>query len=150
MHLSRQQPKRVMRRAAVGALVGVSAGVVVFFLVQRVADEARERATVSALIMLDLCLRQFERETSRPLTIGEYDQLIRRGSVPLWNVADHRCQALSGMTTDSWGRPFHYLAPGKRNVGSFDLWSDGGDGKPGGEGTAADIGNWEFQRPPLD
>ncbi len=41
---------------------------------------------------------------------------------------------------DPWGQPYQYVQPGEH--GEFDLFSLGKDGKPGGEGEAADIGNW--------
>lgn len=41
---------------------------------------------------------------------------------------------------DPWGREYLYLSPGQR--GEFDLYSLGADGQPGGEGEAADVGNW--------
>lgn len=41
---------------------------------------------------------------------------------------------------DPWGRPYGYRAPGEH--GEFDLWSLGSDGKPGGDGDAAEIRNW--------
>ncbi|UCV29430.1 type II secretion system major pseudopilin GspG [Ferribacterium limneticum] len=41
---------------------------------------------------------------------------------------------------DPWGQPYLYAQPGEH--GEFDLFSLGKDGKPGGEGEAADIGNW--------
>ncbi|MBI3758702.1 MAG: type II secretion system major pseudopilin GspG [Deltaproteobacteria bacterium] len=41
---------------------------------------------------------------------------------------------------DPWGHPYQYVQPGEH--GEFDLFSLGKDGKPGGEGEAADIGNW--------
>jgi general secretion pathway protein G len=43
---------------------------------------------------------------------------------------------------DPWGNPYQYESPGQHNDHSFDLWSFGADGSPGGEGTDADIGNW--------
>jgi general secretion pathway protein G len=42
---------------------------------------------------------------------------------------------------DPWGRPYQYLQPGVR--GPFDLMSLGADGRPGGSGMDADIGNWQ-------
>ena len=42
---------------------------------------------------------------------------------------------------DPWGRPYQYLSPGVR--GAFDLMSYGADGRPGGSGIDADIGNWQ-------
>lgn len=38
---------------------------------------------------------------------------------------------------DPWGRPYIYRLPGRN--GEFDLLSYGRDGKPGGEGEAADV-----------
>jgi general secretion pathway protein G len=42
---------------------------------------------------------------------------------------------------DPWKQPYQYLRPGQH--GEFDLYSLGADGKPGGEGESADIGNWD-------
>ena len=44
---------------------------------------------------------------------------------------------------DPWGNPYHYRQPGEHNTDSYDLWSNGADGKEGGEGFDADISNWE-------
>jgi general secretion pathway protein G len=41
---------------------------------------------------------------------------------------------------DPWGRDYQYLSPGQH--GEFDVYSLGRDGKAGGEGVDADIGNW--------
>jgi general secretion pathway protein G len=43
---------------------------------------------------------------------------------------------------DEWGHPFMYEIPGKHGL-PFDLYSLGEDGKPGGDGDNADLGNWE-------
>jgi general secretion pathway protein G len=43
---------------------------------------------------------------------------------------------------DPWGNAYQYLQPGTK--GEFDLFSLGGDNKPGGDGEAADIGNWDL------
>lgn len=41
---------------------------------------------------------------------------------------------------DPWGNPYVYKQPGEH--GEVDLQSYGSDGRPGGEGEAADIVNW--------
>lgn len=41
---------------------------------------------------------------------------------------------------DPWGRAYLYKSPGDH--GDFDLSSYGKDGRPGGSGEDADIGNW--------
>jgi general secretion pathway protein G len=50
-----------------------------------------------------------------------------------------------GMPKDPWGRPYLYLNPGQR--GAIDVYSLGRDGKAGGEGEDADIGNWKDSKP---
>lgn len=40
---------------------------------------------------------------------------------------------------DPWGRPYNYVAPGRHNSDSYDVWSLGPDGA---DGTDDDIGNW--------
>jgi general secretion pathway protein G len=42
---------------------------------------------------------------------------------------------------DPWGNPYRYTFPGQH--GAFDVFSLGADGKEGGEGENADIGNWQ-------
>jgi general secretion pathway protein G len=50
---------------------------------------------------------------------------------------------LERMPKDPWGNPYQYLSPG--NNGEFDVYTLGRDGRPGGEGLDADIGNWELE-----
>lgn len=45
------------------------------------------------------------------------------------------------MPVDPWGNAYQYLYPGER--GTFDIFSLGADGRRGGEGLNADIGNWQ-------
>ena len=44
------------------------------------------------------------------------------------------------LPNDPWGRAYQYRMPGER--GELDLLSYGRDGRAGGEGDDADIGNW--------
>ncbi len=41
---------------------------------------------------------------------------------------------------DPWNRDYQYVSPGSH--GDFDVYSLGKDGQSGGDGLAADIGNW--------
>lgn len=43
---------------------------------------------------------------------------------------------------DPWGNQYQYRKPGQN--GPFDILSYGADGKSGGEGVNADIGNWQL------
>ncbi|HEY0975587.1 MAG TPA: type II secretion system major pseudopilin GspG [Solimonas sp.] len=49
---------------------------------------------------------------------------------------------VKSLPRDPWGNPYQYLHPGVR--GEFDLFSLGADNRPGGEGAAGDIGNWDL------
>lgn len=42
---------------------------------------------------------------------------------------------------DPWGNPYQYAYPGRN--GMLDIYSLGRDGREGGEGLDADIGNWQ-------
>ncbi|MHC8404623.1 type II secretion system major pseudopilin GspG [Pseudomonas sp. TMB3-21] len=56
-----------------------------------------------------------------------------------WNPQGY----LKSLPVDPWGTPYQYINPGVQSVdGSYDLYSMGSDGVVGGEGHAADIGNW--------
>ena len=43
---------------------------------------------------------------------------------------------------DPWGIAYQYKRPGVHHASGYDLWSRGADKADGGEGSAADIGNW--------
>jgi len=44
---------------------------------------------------------------------------------------------------DPWGNPYQYLNPGTH--AEVDVYSLGADGRPGGDGPDADIGNWNLE-----
>src|SRR5262249_11196099 len=41
---------------------------------------------------------------------------------------------------DPWGRPYLYRIPGQH--GEYDVYTLGSDNREGGDGDAADVGNW--------
>jgi general secretion pathway protein G len=47
------------------------------------------------------------------------------------------------MPKDPWGNDYQYMQPGVH--GDVDLFSLGADGRPGGDGINADIGNWTLE-----
>lgn len=49
---------------------------------------------------------------------------------------------LSRMPKDPWSNEYLYLSPGSH--GDIDIYSLGRDGQSGGEGSDADVGNWEL------
>lgn len=47
------------------------------------------------------------------------------------------------LPNDPWGNEYQYLSPGDN--GTIDIFTLGVDGQEGGEGIAADVGNWNIQ-----
>jgi len=46
------------------------------------------------------------------------------------------------LPNDPWGNPYQFANPGLH--GEIDVFSQGADGKPGGEGEGSDIGSWNL------
>lgn len=55
-----------------------------------------------------------------------------------WNPEGY----LPKLPTDPWGNNYLYISPGTH--GPYDLYSQGADGKEGGEGPGSDILSWEL------
>lgn len=51
---------------------------------------------------------------------------------------------LKKLPMDPWNNEYQYLNPGQ--FGAVDVFSLGSDGQAGGEGTAADLGNWNLDQ----
>src|SRR5690242_4779649 len=49
------------------------------------------------------------------------------------------------VSKDPWGNPYQYIYPGTHGQ-EYDLYSFGADGQEGGEGSNADIGNWNLEQ----
>ncbi|HEY0666473.1 MAG TPA: type II secretion system major pseudopilin GspG [Gallionella sp.] len=62
--------------------------------------------------------------------------VTRPANEPKWNGP----YLSKGVPLDPWGNSYLFRSPGEH--GEYDLISYGKDGKPGGDGEAADITNW--------
>ncbi len=87
---------------------------------------------------LDKALDQYRLDVRRYPTVDEGLQALttKPANEPNWNGPYLK----KAVPNDPWGRPYIYRVPGQK--GEFDLLSYGRDGKPGGSGEDADIGNW--------
>jgi general secretion pathway protein G len=61
---------------------------------------------------------------------------------PAGNDGKWRGPYVNKLRNDPWGSPYQYRQPGIHRPSGFDLWSMGADRADGGEGEAADVGNW--------
>jgi general secretion pathway protein G len=119
------------------AIIGLLAGIVAprYFSQLGKSEASAARAQIDAF---EKALDQYRLEVGRyPTTEQGLNALVARpGDEPRWNGPYLR----RGIPLDPWGNPYVYAQPGKR--GDFDLLSYGKDGRPGGSGEDADIGNW--------
>lgn len=118
------------------ALVAVLAAVVAPNLLGKASDAQRKSAGVQ-LEKLGSAVELYRLET------GTYpDDLIdlveKPQDVDRWAGPYIRKKS---QLKDPWGNDIVIQRPGEN--GAFDLISYGGDGRPGGEGDAADITNWD-------
>lgn len=70
---------------------------------------------------------------------GIQSMRVRPGNLEKWDGPYLR----KDVPLDPWGHAYVYRIPGQRGDVDFNLYSLGADGQEGGEGDAADIGNWK-------
>ncbi len=114
-------------------IIGVLAALIAPRFVER-ADEAKVEATKVQMKNIEQALKLYR------LQHGRYPSSSEGLSV-LVNPGKDGKRYLDAVPKDAWGHDFVYLSPGVH--GDFDLLSYGADGKAGGTGFDADIGNWE-------
>ena len=108
-------------------------------------DKARVSTARSQIRMLEAALETYRMDSARfPTSEHGLDALIN-APAEARNYQPGGYLAKRQVPVDPWGNSYLYEAPGQHNDHSFDLWSLGADGVPGGEGTDADIGNWSDQ-----
>jgi len=77
-----------------------------------------------------------------PSTEQGIDALVQRPGgqpeAPNWKKGGYLQS--KAVPQDPWGRPYLFLNPGSR--ADIDVYTLGADGRPGGEGESADVGNW--------
>jgi general secretion pathway protein G len=122
------------------AIIAILAAVVVPRVIGRVgeAQVTRARTDVQAL---GAALNMYKLDNfTYPSTDQGLDALRAKPSgqpeARNWKPGGY----IEKLPKDPWGRDYVYLAPGQH--GDFDVYSLGRDGRPGGEGDDADIGNW--------
>ncbi|HSF04450.1 MAG TPA: type II secretion system major pseudopilin GspG [Methylomirabilota bacterium] len=100
--------------------------------------QSKTAAARAQIELLGAALDQYRLDAGRyPDTAQGLDALMRSPGVPNWNGPYLRKE----VPRDPWGNPYKYrCCPGQH--GDYDLWSDGGDGAPGGEGENADVTSW--------
>ena len=123
------------------AIIGILATLIVPKIMGR-PDEARATAAKHDVGTLVQAFKLYRLDIGRyPTTEQGIRALVEKPTsepVPQnWKAGGY----LDSIPKDPWGNPYQYANPGTH--GEIDVYSYGSDGKPGGTGNDADIGNWQ-------
>jgi general secretion pathway protein G len=124
-------------------ILGILAAVVVPKIMSR-PDEARVTRAKQDIRAMEAALALYRLDNfSYPTTDQGLEALLKRpddlAEGANWKDGGY----LERLPEDPWGKSYQYLQPGAKS--EFDLYSLGADGVLGGEGVAADIGNWNLE-----
>jgi general secretion pathway protein G len=121
-------------------VLGLLVGLVGPRLFGRVAHS--KQATAKAQIeLLGAGLDQYRLDIGAyPNTSQGVDALQKNPGVQNWNGPYLK----KSVPKDPWGNLYKYRAPGQH--GEYDLWSEGADGSPGGDGENTDIVSWDVEK----
>ncbi|WP_417482096.1 type II secretion system major pseudopilin GspG [Maricaulis sp.] len=121
------------------SILGLLATIVVIN-VMPAQDQAMVQKASADIAVLEQALDAFRLDARRYPTVEEGLQALV--DVPEGRGAAYREQGyIRRLPADPWGHAYQYVYPGEHGV--FDVFSLGRDGREGGEGLDADIGNWE-------
>jgi general secretion pathway protein G len=114
-------------------------GSIVVPLVTGVGEGANVKAATVQVDALERTIDMYKFDTKQ--FPGSLEELVSEPSDPKmaknWNGPYIKANK---DLVDPWDNPYKYEAKGKKNSGSYDIWSTGPDGQ---DGTADDIGNWK-------
>ncbi|HUP98217.1 MAG TPA: type II secretion system major pseudopilin GspG [Usitatibacter sp.] len=123
------------------AILGILAALVIPRIMDR-PDEAKRSAAKIDVGTIVQALKLYRLDNGMyPSTDQGLAALVQRPTSnpvpPNWKQGGY----LEHLPRDPWGGDYQYLSPGVR--GEIDVYSLGADRARGGEGNAADIGNWD-------
>jgi len=101
--------------------------------------QSKQAAARAQIELIGAGLDQYRLDVgSYPASSPGLDALQRNPGVSNWNGPYLK----KAVPKDPWGNPYKYrCCPGQH--GDYDIWSEGADGQPGGEGENADVLSWD-------
>lgn len=142
MKRSTQNGFTLLEVMVVIVILGIMASFVVPNLLGN-KEKADQQKVVSDISALENALDMYKLDNSvYPTTDQGLEALVTKPSgTP--EPRNYREGQIRRLPQDPWGFDYQYLSPGEK--GTLDIFSLGSDGQEGGEGSAADIGNWNIQ-----
>lgn len=125
------------------AIIGIMAALVVPNVMSALSG-SQIKAVKADLASISAALNMYKLDNfALPSTEQGLNALLNKPGgqpeAPNWRTGGY----IEKAAKDPWQNPYQYLRPGQH--GEFDIYSLGADGKPGGEGDDADIGNWDVK-----
>ena len=125
------------------AIIGIMAALVVPNVMSALSG-SQIKAVKADLASISAALNMYKLDNfALPSTEQGLNALLNKPGgqpeAPNWRAGGY----IEKAAKDPWQNPYQYLRPGQH--GEFDIYSLGADGKPGGEGDDADIGNWDVK-----
>lgn len=122
-------------------IIGILAAIVAPNVIGRV-DDAQITKAKAEIANIENAMKFYRLDNfTYPSSEQGLEALVARPADPTiknWKTGGY----LESMPADPWGNPYLYLNPG--NQREIDIYTLGRDGRPGGEGIDADIGNWDL------
>ncbi|MDH3747621.1 MAG: type II secretion system major pseudopilin GspG [Gammaproteobacteria bacterium] len=122
-------------------IIGLLAAIVAPQVIGRVDDAQIEKARADVR-SIDSAMKFYRLDNfAYPTTEQGLEALVSKPNDPSvrnWKAGGY----LDRVPKDPWGNIYLYLNPG--NNGEIDVYTLGRDGRPGGEGIDADLGNWNI------
>lgn len=122
-------------------IIGILAAIVAPNVIGRV-DDAQITKAKAEISNIENALKFYRLDNfTYPSTEQGLQALVTKPADP--NVKNWKPGGyMDRIPRDPWGNDYLYLNPG--NKGEIDVYTLGRDGRPGGEGVDADIGNWDL------
>ncbi|MBV61136.1 type II secretion system major pseudopilin GspG [Abyssibacter profundi] len=139
--LTRQSGFTLIEVMVVVVILGILAAVAVPRIMDN-PDKARAAKARQDVRAIEAALDMYRLDNYHyPSTQQGLEALVRQpsGEPPARNWKEGGY--LRSVPKDPWGNDYLYLSPGSKS--DIDVYSLGADGRPGGDGANADIGNWQ-------
>ena len=124
-------------------ILGILAALVAPNVIRRI-DDANITKVKQDIRALETALNLYRMDNFRyPTTEQGLEALVKQPNDP--NIRNWKPGGyVRSLQKDPWGNNYAYISPGTRG-GDYDIYTLGADNQQGGEGTDADIGNWNIE-----
>jgi len=143
MPISKNRGFTLIEIMVVVVILGILAALVAPNVIRRIDDAQIAKATQD-IRAYETALNLYRMDNFKyPTTDQGLQALVQQpndSSVKNWKAGGY----IDGLRKDPWGNDYLYVNPGTHGK-EYDLYTLGADGQDGGEGTNADIGNWEVK-----